>query len=36
MIKEINAVLDVLKNNSLSLIDGNKVKDSKKGLQNIW
>ena len=28
--KEINAVLNVLKNNSLSLIDGNKVKQLEK------
>ena len=28
--KEINAVLNVLKNSSLSLIDGNKVKQLEK------
>ena len=34
--KEINAVLDVLKNNSLSLIDGNKVKELEKKVSKIF
>jgi len=34
--KEINAVLDVLKNNSLSLIDGNKVKKLEKKVSKIF
>ena len=34
--KEINAVLHVLKNKSLSLIDGESVKKLEKLFQNIW
>merc|ERR1711965_161190 len=34
--KEINAVLKVLKNNSLSLIDGNKVKELEKRVSQIF
>ena len=35
--KEINAVLNVLKNDSLSLIDGKKVKNfRKKNISNFW
>ena len=34
--KEINAVLDVLKNNSLSLIDGDKVKELEKKVSKIF
>ena len=34
--KEINAVLRVLKNDSLTLIDGKKLKSLKKGFRNIW
>tara|TARA_B100000989_G_scaffold297617_1_gene283869 strand:- start:179 stop:1378 length:1200 start_codon:yes stop_codon:yes gene_type:complete len=34
--KEINAVLKVLKNNSLSLIDGNKVKELEKRVSHIF
>ena len=35
--KEINAVLNVLKNDSLSLIDGKKVKTlEKKNISNFW
>ena len=35
--KEINAVLNVLKNESLTLIDGNKVKElEKKCFKNVW
>ena len=34
--KEINAVIDVLKNNSLSLTDGNKVKILKKRFSKIF
>ncbi len=34
--KEINAVLNVLKNDSLSLIDGKKVKELEKKVSNIF
>ena len=34
--KEINAVLDVLKNDSLSLIDGKKVKTLEKKISQIF
>ena len=34
--KEINAVLNVLKNDSLSLIDGNKVKELEKKISQIF
>ena len=34
--KEINAVLKVLKNNSLSLIDGNKVKELENRVSHIF
>ena len=34
--KEINAVINVLKNNSLSLIDGEKVKKLEKNISNIF
>ena len=34
--KEINAVLKVLKNNSLSLIDGNKVKELEKRVSHMF
>ena len=34
--KEINAVIDVLKNNSLSLTDGKKVKILEKKVSNIF
>ena len=35
--KEINAVLNVLKNNSLTLIDGKKVKKlEKKNFSAFW
>ena len=34
--KEINAVISVLKNNSLSLIDGPKVKDLEKKISNLF
>ena len=35
-IKEINAVLSVLKNNSLSLIDGKKVKELEKKISKTF
>ena len=34
--KEINAVLNVLKNDSLSLIDGKKVKTLEKKIYHIY
>ena len=34
--REINAVLNVLKNDSLSLIDGNKVKELEKKISQIF
>ena len=34
--KEINAVLGVLKNNSLSLIDGPNVKNLEKKVSNLF
>ena len=34
--KEINAVVDVLKNNSLSLIDGPKVKKLERKVSNLF
>ena len=34
--KEINAVLSVLKNNSLSLIDGKKVKELEKKISKTF
>ena len=34
--KEINAVLNVLKNDSLSLIDGKKVKTLEKKISQIF
>ena len=34
--KEINAVIDVLKNKSLTLIDGENVKNLEKAVANIF
>ena len=34
--KEINAVLDVLRNNSLALTDGKRVKDLEKKVSKIF
>ena len=34
--KEINAVINVLKNSSLSLIDGKRVKEIQKKVSNIF
>ena len=34
--KEINAVIDVLRNNSLTLTDGKKVKDLERKVSKIF